>query len=720
VLALFAFLLEAPLMDPISQFRMALSERQILAPAEIVADGKIHRCDAEGKNGRGDAAYLLHLDGVAAGGFENHRDGRGWENWRATGGRKLSVAEEASLRARISEQRRQREQEDAARLVETRERAKAIWEASARLVGDHPYLTTKQIQAHKARLLDDDLTVGGMACAHALVVPMRDADGAICQLQFISADGEKRYLPGPKPASLYFSIGSPGDVVCITEGYATAASIHEATGHAVAVAFDCGNLEAVARLMREKLPKATIVLCADDDYQTTDNPGITKATAAARSINARLAVPNFGPERPDRATDFNDLARLQGADAVKRGIAAASTIPPISIPPEAEPMAGLVCAASINPEPINWFWDGWLAGGKLHILAGAPGTGKTTVALAFAATISCGGRWPDGTRAAAGHVLIWSSEDDAKDTLVPRLIAMGANLKRVHFIQTAADGDRVRAFDPATDIAQLRATIKRLGIRPDLLIVDPIVSAVAGDSHKGSETRRSLQPLVDLGVAEGCAVLGISHFSKGTAGRDVIERVTGSLAFGALARLVFAAAKMPDDQGGGRFIARAKSNIGIDGGGFKYELQQQALTDHAGISASVLLWGEAIQGNARDILAQAEVTEDPETRSQTSEAEDWLRDLLMAGQVKATDAIKKAKGAGISEKALRAARERLGVKPKKQAYTGGWVWALPHAQDAQPSQDAQDAQTQSVGVLGTFDNQGHLGKTNGTSDDEVF
>jgi putative DNA primase/helicase len=385
-----------------------------------------------------------------------------------------------------------------------------------------------------------------------------------------------------------------------------------------------------------------------------------------------------------------------------------------------QPMAGIVCAATIRPEPINWLWDGWIAAGKLHILAGAPGTGKTTVALALAATISCEGKWPDGARAKSGQILIWSSEDDCKDTLVPRLIAMGADLSKVHFIHTANDGDGIRAFDPATDIGQLRATIRHLGISPDLLIVDPIVSAVAGDSHKGSETRRSLQPLVDLGVAEGCAVLGISHFSKGTAGRDVIERVTGSLAFGALARLVFAAAKMPDDQGGGRFIARAKSNLGPDGGGYRYEIQQNPLTSYPEISASTLLWGEAIEGTARDILAQAEVSEDLDTKSQTDEAQDWLRDLLMDAPVKATDAIKKANAAGISQKSLRAARERLCVKPRKQAYSGGWVWSLPHAQDAQPSQGAQDAQTQSLGALGIFDDRGHLGKPNGKPAVEVF
>jgi putative DNA primase/helicase len=92
---------------------------------------------------------------------------------------------------------------------------------------------------------------------------------------------------------------------------------------------------------------------------------------------------------------------------------------------------------------------------------------------------------------------------------------MGADLSRVHFIQTATDGERIRSFDPATDIAQLRSAIRQLGIHPDLLIVDPIVSAVAGDSHKGSETRLSLQPLVDLGVAEGCAVLESLISAKG-------------------------------------------------------------------------------------------------------------------------------------------------------------------------------------------------------------
>jgi putative DNA primase/helicase len=370
----------AVMMEVQDQFRLAMAERQIIPPANLIADGRIHRCDAEGKNGRGDAAYLLHLDGIPAGGMENHRDGRGWEAWRADIDRKLSPAEDKAVRARITSQRAHHDQEHARRCLETKDRAKAIWEASARSLSDHPYLTDKGIDAHGTRLFSECLTIAGMDCVGALIVPMRDATGELCQLQLIAPNGDKRYLPGPKPAGLYFSIGNASEIVCLAEGFATAASIYQATAYAVAVAFDCANLEPVAKMLREKMPAARIVVCADHDWRSEGNPGLTKATAAARITNAYLAVPDFGPDRPEAATDFNDLARLRTEAAVKRCIDMASTVEPIAAPIVEEPMAGLICAAIIMPEPINWLWDGWLAVGKLHILAGAPGTGKTTVA----------------------------------------------------------------------------------------------------------------------------------------------------------------------------------------------------------------------------------------------------------------------------------------------------------------------------------------------------
>ena len=338
----------------------------------------------------------------------------------------------------------------------------------------------------------------------------------------------------------------------------------------------------------------------------------------------------------------------------------------------------VVKAATLQVEPIHWIWSGWLAAGKVHILAGVPGTGKTSVAMALGATITIGGRWPDGSLAQYGQILIWSAEDDPADTLIPRLIAAGADLERVHIIASALDENgRPRGFDPASDMDSLSDHIALMDPKPALLIIDPIVSAVAGDSHKNAEVRRSLQPLVDLAMTWKIAVLGITHFTKGTAGSDPIDRVTGSLAFAALARVVLVAAKLPDDHGGGRVLARGKSNIGRDDGGFRYDLQ--VLQVLPGIETTHVLWGARMTGSARDILAQAETIENLDDRSASSEASDWLRHQLAAGPQKANDLLQAAKRDGISIKSLRTARKKLGVQSTKGAFAGGWVWHLPGA-----------------------------------------
>jgi putative DNA primase/helicase len=698
-------------LDPVSQFRDALTSRQLIPPAEIIADGKFQRCDVEGKNGRNDGSYLLHLDGVPAGGFQNHKDGKGWQKWRADLGRNSSITPTNALRTALAAKTLQRDALRAHECEDVRVRAEDIWEASAQSVGDHAYLDRKQIKAHGARVYLGEEPMDGVNYGD-LVVPMADEDALVCQLQLISPDGSKRFLKGPKPPALYYKIGKCVDVICIAEGFATAASVHEATGYPVAVAFGCRGLGPVAEAIRKASPDLKIVMCADDDYKTDGDPGVTQATAAAMATRGFVAIPNFGSDRPDDCTDFNDLARELGGAAVRKCIEAAAQPEPIPTPPSSprpavigEVTIGLVCANAVTPEAIDWLWDGWLAAGKLHIIAGAPATGKTTVALKMAATVSSGGTWPDGTSAKIGQVLIWSGEDNRNDTLVPRLAAMGANLDNIHFIDSAGVGKTTRPFDPATDMEQLSAACRQLDIKPDLLIVDPIVSAVAGDSHKNTETRRALQPIVDLGVSEHCAVLGITHFTKGSAGRSPVERVTGSLAFAAIARVVYVTGRKPTEQGGQRFIVRAKSNVGADSDGYEYELHQDALLGEPGISGAAVTWGKAIEGNARDILAKAEVVQAQESRTQTDEAQDWLREVLAAGPVKAAAVLRMAKEAGISDKTLRSARERLEVKPGKSAFNDGWVWSLPPDEDALPDEDAQVSDSS---IEGTFESEGHL------------
>jgi putative DNA primase/helicase len=212
-----------------------------------------------------------------------------------------------------------------------------------------------------------------------------------------------------------------------------------------------------------------------------------------------------------------------------------------------------------------------------------------------------------------------------------------------------------------------------------LVIADPVVSAVSGDSHKNSEVRRALQPLVDLGSTTGAAILGISHFSKGTGDRDPLERVSGSIAFGALARIVMVTAK---NNGGQRIVARAKSNIGPDGGGFQYELE---MVDADGIEASRVVWGARIDGSARELVGMCA---SDEVSSQTDEVEQFLTDALADGEVSAADIKQEAGRLGFSEKTLRRACQRLRVKTRKSSFKDGWFWRLPPQGDHEGVQDA--------------------------------
>jgi energy-coupling factor transporter ATP-binding protein EcfA2 len=334
----------------------------------------------------------------------------------------------------------------------------------------------------------------------------------------------------------------------------------------------------------------------------------------------------------------------------------------------------LIRASDIRPQPIQWLWEGWLAAGKLHILGGNPGTGKTTLALSVAAILSNGGLWADGSQAEQGNVVIWSAEDSPEDTLIPRLLLSGANLNAISVVGCVREDGEERAFDPARDIPRLKQSIESLGgVR--LLVIDPIVSAVSGNDHKNSEVRRNLQPIVDMAASVGCAVLGITHLSKGTAGRSPLERITGSLAFGALPRLVWMAAKF-DGDGDRRMLMRAKSNIGADGGGFEYRLTQSVLVDVPGVSATSVRWCGRLEGSAKDLLGFADDA-DQTINSAMCEAEDFLLEQLSVDEVRADAVAEAAALCGIKPATLRRAKAKLGVVSRKDGVKGSWFWSLP-------------------------------------------
>ena len=410
---------------------------------------------------------------------------------------------------------------------------------------------------------------------------------------------------------------------------------------------------------------------------------------------AGIDVSNWQPPAMDSVADSAYPARaISGFDMNYLPEAIAASLPPFKEPRMADGLV-LECGSSLRPKPVLWLWRNWLALGKFHLLAGAPGQGKTTIAISMVATTTSGTRWPDGTRCEPGNAIFWSGEDDPADTLVPRLMAAGADLSRCFFIQgTRRDGEVV-PFDPARDLGQLLAAIEQIG-GASLVVVDPVVSAVTGDSHKNTEVRRALQPLVELASACNCAVLGITHFAKGGQGSDPSQRVVGSVAFTAVARVVMVAAKVKNDDDGQdtRILARSKSNIGPDDGGFQYQLEQcEPIT---GIHASRIAWGKSVDGSARELLT------DPNEDQPEDDADDaceMLRAELDAILwVDSEKACAPLKAAGFSKKQIWRASKKLGVDRRKDGMKGGWLWRLCSATDVPftkiPPQDSTEDSTE--------------------------
>ncbi|MDR3453570.1 MAG: toprim domain-containing protein [Rhodoferax sp.] len=290
--------------DPIEQFSAAITASGLEAPDDINADGAIHRFSTNGRRGDDSGWYMLHLDGVAAGAFGCWRAGL-QSNWCAKPDKAMTAAESEAHRQRVRAMRAQRDAEQAQRHQQASDTAAALLQATTPAT-THDYLTRKGIKPHGVRF-----------DGHSLVIPLRDATGKLCSLQTVAPDGGKRFLPGGRVRGCYFGIGQPDGVLIVAEGFATGATIHEATGHAVAVAFNAGNLLSVATSLHGKFPALKIIIAADDDHRTEGNPGLTAAKQAALAVGGFVAVPRFPADRPPKATDFNDLHALAGLAAVR-------------------------------------------------------------------------------------------------------------------------------------------------------------------------------------------------------------------------------------------------------------------------------------------------------------------------------------------------------------------------------------------------------------------
>ena len=267
----------------------------------IEADGQLKRFRVQGdKSGTKNGWYVLFNDGLMAGSFGNWKTGFTC-SWCSKSNDKISKAERYKLKLQRQKATKERELQRLQEQHDTAIKCGKLWNAASQLVkANHPYLLNKQIRAYGIRQLGKNL-----------LIPVQDAQNRLVSLQFIMPDGSKTFKSGGKVKGCFCLIGELKDTIFICEGYATAATIHQATGKSVIVAFNAANLSHVITALKARgLDYLNIIIVADNDASNKVNTGLIKGQECARLHNIPLIYPIFTDTQT--GSDFNDLASLVG------------------------------------------------------------------------------------------------------------------------------------------------------------------------------------------------------------------------------------------------------------------------------------------------------------------------------------------------------------------------------------------------------------------------
>jgi putative DNA primase/helicase len=501
----------------------------------------------------------------------------------------------------------------------------------------------------------------------------RNAAGEVIGTAYRNADGSKDTKPRSKrglilawPLANYAGT-SAGDPVFVCEGASDTAAMMSLGLHAVGVpmAGQCGAM--LAELLAERY--AVLVADADGAGRT----GMAKIAAAIYDAAARVRV----IEPPDGAKDAR-AAVIAGADRDDFLVLAnaAARWQPTHAPGSTTPtntggnVPIILCMADVKAVPVSWLWPGRIARGRITVLCGRPGEGKSFATMDWAARVTTGRAWPDGAACDAGSVLLVAGEDDPADTIRPRLDVHGADASRVRMLRGVSragkGGQRIEAAFTLADMSALEATLATM---PDctLLIVDPIGSFIGGkpDAHRDNEVRAVLAPLAALAQRTGVAVVLVAHQRKGTA-THADDLVMGSRAFTGIARSVWHLLVDPEDDKR-RLLLTGKNNLAEPAPGLAFTF--------TGTPARIEWEPDPVNTTAADVLA-AQATSG-ERRSKLREAVEWLTEYLASGPRSAPDIERDALACGIAEKTLGRAKKKAELEKIKAGFGGGWVWQLP-------------------------------------------
>jgi len=601
------------------------------------------------KNEFGEPGFDLFDQWSQGGDSYKEKDVRAtWTSTKSNGqGKSITVATLFKLATDNGYQSRKSTQMTIAKAVIKRQssnKAQAYWDQAedcpSHKYADDKGLDTPGLKKYKGRLL----------------IPAYNAAGEMSSLQQIDKAGKKKFLQGCTMSGCWYTM--PGDdVLVVAEGWATAKSIHMATGHTSIVAFSSSGFMNVPPLLRKKHPDARIVLAPDNDES---QDAVKKATQAARKCGCEIIVPEVSD-----GSGFDDVRQAAGLDEIRRQFADNVKKPRLHD-------LALVELKDVTPRAVEWLWPGKFALGKLVLLGGVPSTGKTTISHSIVSIVSNGGQWPfSHDRAPRGRAIILTCEDDLDDTVVPRLMAAGADLNRVSVVQSVADqaDDRYKPFVLAHDLHQLDGLLKE---RPDTLLVvfDPLSAYLgAADSHRDADVRQVLGPLCQLAAGHRITVLGIGHLNKNEA-QSAMARFMGSGGIIAAARSAYLTASI-DNQ---LMMLPVKNNLARreDASGLIYEIRSGVVDD--GIATSLVEWTGETELWANEALAkEASKKRAPKLLA----AKEFLVDLLANGPKRQIDIVAEGNSQGHAESTLIRARLELSYVSKKDGFSGGWKWYTP-------------------------------------------
>jgi hypothetical protein len=418
-----------------------------------------------------------------------------------------------------------------------------------------------------------------------------------------------------------------------------------------------------------------IVILADND-DAGQGHAERKAEIARAAGAASVRIVHF-PELPQKGDVSDFIANGATADDLNVRIDAAQTWQASELASADDIGAtGILVrrASEIEAEPVSWLWPNRIALGKQTLIAGDPGLGKSQFTAFLTAIVTTGGDWPCGEgRAEQGNVVIFSAEDDAGDTIVPRLMAAGADCSRVQIAEAVTTDDgrgnrSRRMFHLQADLARLEALLSKIGdVR--LVIIDPISAYLGGvDTHRNSDVRGVLGLVADMAARQHVAVVAVSHWNKAGAG-SALNRVTGSGAFVAAVRGSYMIAKDPDDDSDTRrLFVPMKNNVGPPLDGLAFRLEQRLIGDKQIVAPAITWESERITRTANEILAASDSA--TEHRSACDEASDWLSELVAGGEVDVKAIRSQAQAAGLSWATVRRAKDRLGIRAERRSEGG--------------------------------------------------